>query len=325
VFDNLASYVLFIALLILAHSLKDRTHEKPLFGSSVVSKDASEYIVAPIVIVLLVAGLYFVNIRAVQANSDLIGALKACGGASTVDTTLFQDALSLNVPVADQEIREQLMACTTQVISAQSVPGPTKQAFYDFTTKAIQDQIAATPKDARIYVLGGTFYNQINQFSAAQPLLETAHKLSPGKQTIDFQLASDYLNTGKNDEAIALLKQAYESDTTYSEAAAMYANALVLVGKEKDARTLFNNDPAIFETTRMANTLTSVKEYDAAIVILQKLITASPKDLNLKAQLAQTQYTAGYKWDAQQTLKSIEVDHPEYKTQIDAAIQQMSK
>jgi hypothetical protein len=47
--------------------------------------------------------------------------------------------------------------------------------------------------------------------------------------------------------------------------------------------------------------------------------------VNLQAALAQTQYQAGMVSAAIQTLKGIETAHPEYATQIDAAIKQVQQ
>ena len=323
VFDNLASYVMFVVVLSFTHSLREGK-TCSWFGTRSVGADAGEYIVAPVIIVLLAGSLYFLNIRAVQANLGLISALQSCT-ATNADPALFSKALAINAPLANQEIREQLLQCTGQVLQSNQVSGPIKQAFFTLTNAEIKAQIATAPKDARMYVLGGSFLNAVGDTSDGLSMLETAHKLTPGKQTVSIQLANDYLNAGRSDEAIALLKTAYESDTTDTDAAASYATGLVIAGKESDARSIFNNDPAIFETAHMAQVFMAVKKYDEAIGVYKTLITASPTDVNLQAQLAQAQYTAGYKSQAVQTLKGIEVDHPEYSKQIDAMIKQVQQ
>jgi tetratricopeptide (TPR) repeat protein len=262
------------------------------------------------------------NVRPIQANTDLIAALQACGSGSP-DATLFENALAVNTYVANQEAREQLFSCSGQVIASQQVPNQVKQQFFLLTSKEIDAQIAATPKDARAYVLGGTFYNDVNQVAQAQPLLEKAHELSPTKQSISIALADDYLSTGKNDQAVALLKQAYESATENFSAEFAYAVGLVVTNKEAEARAMFANDPKIFETQQMANVFASLKQYSKAIDIYNKLIGTSTTDVNLRAALAQTQYAAGLKDAAIGTLQGILKTNPEYKAQIDAAIKQI--
>ena len=145
------------------------------------SKDAVEYVVAPITIVALLAGLYFLNVRPIQANTRLITALSACSNGKA-DITLFTKALNV-APIANQEIREQLLSCTGTVVNNQ-YPGPTKQAFYNLLIQEIKNQIASAPNDARVYVLGGSFLLNVGQIAEATPLLEKAHELTAGKQSV---------------------------------------------------------------------------------------------------------------------------------------------
>ena len=321
VFDNIASYVMFFIMLSCAHALNTG---KPVgfLGTKEVGNDAAEYIVAPVVIVALVVVSYFFVLRPIQANTTLITALRSCA-SDKPDATLFQNVFDLNQYTANQESREQLISCAGQIAAKQQMPGPIKQAFYQLAMKEIQAQIAATPKDARIYILAGGMLDSVGQIKEAQVFLETAHKLTPRKQGVMFELANDYVNSGKTDEAISLLKQAYELDPTYPEARAVYSIVLVIAGKENDARSLFKDDPAIFETTRMAQVYTSLKKYDKAITIYTKFVTASSTDVQAKVQLAQAQFAAGMKWAATQTLSAITKDHPELKDQVEAAIKQI--
>lgn len=293
-----------------------------MLGSKPYRIDAVEYIVAPAAIVVLVGLVYFWNIRPIEANTRLITALSACQG-STPSADLFNSALSINTSMANQEIHEQLLGCAGNVINNQQIPGPTQQAFFDLAVSGIQNQIKATPKDARIYMLGGTFLNGAGQFQSAGQLLTKAHDLSPGKQTIDFQLATDYVNSGENTAALSLLKQAYDSSTDDTDAAAAYAIALVISGDEAEAHQIFGNDPAIFTTDRMAQVYMSLKQYPKAVSIYRTLLAADPKNLQYNAALAQVEFLSGDKAGAVAILQSIEKDHPEYATSIDAAIKQI--
>ncbi len=327
VFDNLASYVPFFALLglaIMIRSLHTKESEHKTLGGAVsVSNDAIEYVIAPIVIVLLLSGIYFWNVRPIQANTGLITALQQCQQGGSPDANLFKNILGMDLYMANQEIREQLFSCTAQVLSSQQIPGPTKQAFFSVTGQAIDDQIATTPKDARIYTLAGSFLTSVNQFSRAIPILETAHTLSPAKQSIDFDLASGYMNTGKSDKAIELLKQAYYSAPEYPQARISYAAALILSGEEAEARDLFTGNTSGFNNDIIAQAFTSLKQYDKAIAIYDAMISTDSTNVQAKAMLAQTQYTAGLKEDALKTLRDIEKDHPEYTDSIEQAIKGM--
>lgn len=325
VFDNIASYIMFFAILAFANSQLSKK-ERNLFGSQIVSKDAVEYIVAPIIIVCFVLVVYFVQYRVMTANSRLIDALLACSGNGTPDASLYEKALAVGSYTANQEIREQLISCGLRVISAQQAPGPLKQAFFTSTVNEIQNQIAATPKDARIYTLGGSFMNNIGQFPDALPLLEKAHELSPRKQSISLELMTTYLNLNVGmDKVIALAKSTYESAVSYSQAKSAYATTLVATGKEAEAKELFKDDLSAFNSPQIAQAYLINKQYSKAIEIYKILIKNNPSEIGYRAQLAQIQYTAGQKYEAIATLRAIAVDKPELKAQVEAAIKQIEK
>lgn len=320
VFDNLASYLLFFSVLGFASSLKEGK-TMTWMGTNPMRTDAVEYIVAPAAIVLLILGIYFMNVRPINANTRLISAISACAN-SKADATLFEKALSINSYLANQEIREQTLSCGSNVVAGQYTNN-TKQAFYTLSTQVIKDQIAATPRDARIYALGGNFYNMVGQYDEAAKLLDVAHQLSPMKQSISFQLATDYINLGKANEAVEVMKQAYESDTTYYEAKAAYVIALVFAGKEVEARKQFGDDKGLFENDRIAQIYVIRNESSKALALYEKLLVADPTNITLKVQLARLQYEAGMITKSIQTMRSIEKDRPDLKAEIDSAIKQI--
>ncbi|MDD5165099.1 MAG: O-antigen ligase family protein [Candidatus Pacebacteria bacterium] len=325
VFDNLASYVSFFALLGLGASLTPAKVEGVPKPPKEIGPDMIEYVIAPVVIIILLGGLYMFNIRPIQENTRLITALRACGGASLPDVTLFQRALDSGSYVGKQEIREQIFSCAANVISAQQLPNTTKQAFFDLATTAITDQIATSPLDARVYTLGGSFLEQVGAYSQAVPFLEKAHDLSPAKQTIAFALATAYININQYDKALALLKQAYESATENADAQSGYLTALIIAGKETDAKKIFADQPGLFNTERVAQAYALAKQYDKSIAAYKSLIGTSTDQVNMQFRMAQVQYSAGRIYDAVATLQAIEKAHPEYKTQIDQAIKQVQK
>jgi O-antigen ligase/Flp pilus assembly protein TadD len=244
VFDNLASYMLFVSILGFVHALSagnplrwlERRDDQS--ENTVVVRD---YIWMPLIIVGLVATLYFINIRPLQANIRLIDAMAYCA-AGKADASLFGRALELNQYVANQEIREQVLTCASQTMNAKYAPG-VREAFYLLSLQEVSKQIAATPLDARIYVIGGLFFNGIGDWQNSGKLLEKANELSPNKQTIIYELATYYVNTGKIKEARELMKKAYESAPENHTAQEAYASVLAYMGEAAQVRALYPNDP----------------------------------------------------------------------------------
>jgi tetratricopeptide (TPR) repeat protein len=248
-----------------------------------------------------------------------------CSGQQSAPPSvqLWQKALDVNTYVANQEIREQLLSCAANIISSQSIANDTKSAFFNLVNTQVQKQIAATPNDARIYTLAGGFYNNIGQWSMAKPLLVKAHQFSPGKQSIDFELGLNYLNTASTTEGVALFKQAYESDTTYPDAAINYAAALIATGDEKDAAPLLAANPADQTDNRIINAYVAEKNYTKVISIYKTLIAQNPSSIQDRVSLAATYYQEKDIYDAKATINQAIKDFPLYKDQLTQLLTQI--
>lgn len=327
VFDNLASYVLFFTILAFVHSMESGKSlswvEKRINTQSENFNIVRDYAIFPVVVILFLVTLYFINVRPIQANLRLVDALRACGTQQTGGSTEFYErALAIDSSMANQEIREQLISCTGAVMNG-PYSNEQKQKFLEFLSQEVKKQIDSAPEDARIYVLAGGFYNSTGQFIVSTPLLEKAHKLSPDKQSISFQLAGAYINANRMEDALALYKKAYESEPGYTVAKSSYLSVLVAAGKEDEARKIFSDSPELFETTQIAQIYASIKNYSKSIALYKKLLATNPTDLSLNSQLAQVQNMAGLKYEAIATLRKIAKDHPDLKTQVDEAIKQV--
>ncbi len=321
VFDNLASYIFFFAFLGFAGSLSSRvtTQDKP---SKVFSLEAVEYIVLPIAIIAFVAGMYFLNVRMIQANTRLIGALVSCGSRNSLpDPELFTRALSLSA-TANQEIREQILSCAGSIVTRQ-YPGPTKQAYYDLALQQIKAQIEYAPRDARGYVLGGTFLSNLNQATEALPILEKAHELTSRKQSVAIQLANVYLGINRTDDALKLLKEAYESDTTFQEARQSYILGLVVAKRDAEAREVASSSMNLFENDRTAHAYAISKQFDKSIALYTTLLQRDPTSVPLSMQLVEVYLLSNRKWEAIELVRKVGKDHPEYKDQIEPMIKQI--
>jgi len=324
VFDNLASYFLFFLVLAFAFSLRDSKGFAWLENMKQ-NDEAANYVVLPFAAILFVVVLYFINIRPIQANTDLIAALVDCQGQQSAPPSvqLWQKALDVNAYVANQEIREQLLSCAENVISSRSIDNDTKSAFFDLVNTEVQKQVAATPADARIYTLAGGFYNDIGQWPFSQALLVKAHQLSPGKQAIDFELGLNYLNTASTTAGVALFKQAYESDTTYPDAGINYASALIATGDEADAAPLLAQNASWQTDNRIINAYVAEKNYTKVISLYKTLVAQNPSNIQDRVSLAAAYYANKDIYDAKATINQAIKDFPLYKDQLGQVLQQI--
>ncbi len=244
VFDNLISYVMFFIALAYIHSnttndsvetiSKKKEVEDKAEGyiiGFVKNSEYQNYILIPIVTILTVIGVWWINIPAMSANTTLIEALRlGQGGRLSASFDAFKQALSYH-SLADSEIREQLISITPSIVQSSQVDNKTKQDFVDLTASELEKQIARVPQDARYYILMGSFLNSIGNYDKALPVVRKAIELSPKKQTMRFELVQTLLALGKKDEALAEAKSAYELDINYDQARAVYEEVQSIVKK----------------------------------------------------------------------------------------------
>ena len=329
VFDNQTSYVMFFTLLAFIHSLR-KNKELSIFknyGNSI-SEDAAtvrDYIYVPVVTIFFIACMYFINVRPIQANKGLISALIACSNPQTVSVAPFEKVFKLGQTVANQEAVEQLLNCSSNVIQNPQIQQEKKAAFYELAKKQIENQIKKTPNDARIYILGGSYYDTVRDFNTATPLLEKANELSPNKQSIIFELAVNYLNVGKNKEAVAILDKAYQSATDNPIAKTTYATALITAGEEAKAKQIFGDDLEIFGDQRVINAYLLSKQYDKAIAIYKQLLAKDADNQETYSSLAYAYLLNKQDYQAIELLKKAKEKFPLIKSQVDDAIKQIEE
>ena len=76
----------------------------------------------------------------------------------------------------------------------------------------------------------GSYLRQVGDNVGSLKYLEQAYNIAPNKQLIAFEYANALASNGKEAEALAVVKKAYEGDVTYKQAKDIY-EALVKASK----------------------------------------------------------------------------------------------
>jgi O-antigen ligase/cytochrome c-type biogenesis protein CcmH/NrfG len=317
VFDTLSSYLFFFVVLAMVDSINS-SHRSSNTDKISVSNAVTTYVIAPVIIIIFVIVVYYLNIRPFLANKYLSLSNDSCSQPST-GIIWFQKAISMSNVMSSSYILSQLISCTDNVLSDPAATGQIKQSLIDLVSKQIAVQISDTPNDAYVYYISGPFLKKIGRFSDAESLLEKAHLLAPAEQVISFELASVYLFENKADRAVDLLKQAYELAPGYTKAASAYAVVLVLAGHADDAATVLEADSSL---VTKAKAYVSSGQPAQATAIYQNLI-APQQSISALIQQARIQYAAGNTENAVSILRSIESSYPQAKDEIEAAIKEV--
>jgi O-antigen ligase len=213
VFDQLISYILFFALLAHVHSRDGLGLAAAQRVSADVKRDAQRrritQVAMPIAAVLLLAVLYFANIRPMQANTSLIQALQSLSSGNVpLITENFQKAYASS-RLGRPEAVEQIAAYAVPILSSQA-PVEERNIFFNFAKGAVVSQAEEFPDDARYQFIAGIFFSSVSSLDEGLDYLTRAASLMPGKQSIHLEIAKAYLAKGDKGKAIETLRHIIE-------------------------------------------------------------------------------------------------------------------
>lgn len=310
VFDNLTSYLYFVAFLAYLHERSLPTsHAEPASQET-----GYRFQVAATIVVLATFGsLYYFNVRPILASSILIKAISPQSDPAS-NLAYFKQALAYGT-FGNQEIREQLSQGTTALRNA-NIALPVKQEFFDLSRTEYQKMIDEAPNDARHPLFLGALLNNYGQHAEAVPYLERAHELSPRKQTIFFEIGSNYLNAQDFPKAVAAFKEAFELNTSFRDARIIYAMGLIYSGDSAGAAKLLTEGfgSAVVGDDRLIKAYGDTKQYGKMLELVKVRISERP-DAQGYLTLAAAYCQAAQGTNAINALKKLVEIAPSYKDQ----------
>ncbi|MCB9810001.1 O-antigen ligase family protein [Candidatus Nomurabacteria bacterium] len=239
VFDNIVSYIFFAIILGLINSrygVVPAALAKIKIDQSIITQFA-----APVVAVLLVAGIYTFHLPGMHAAGDIISAFRSQDPNVRLDS--FELALSRN-SFGHQEITEQLSQQAIGAARDTNIPEDIRQRYADLTKEQLDKLVEEKPGDARVHVFIGSYYRALGQQDKAAEQMAIARELSPKKQAIIIQQGFVALSQGKNEEAREFFKEAYELDEANLEAREYYAATLFYTNEADTAIALMDSEDA---------------------------------------------------------------------------------
>jgi O-antigen ligase/Tfp pilus assembly protein PilF len=277
VFDNLVSYIFFYVVLAYLYSRDTKEDSK---DKRVIKDDIVNYVVAPIVVVVFAAMLWYCNIKPINANTDLINAMQSLNKSPETSLTYFKQVFAANT-FGSTEAREQLIGMAPSIAAASSLDSKIKQEFVDLAFTQMQEQVKETPNDARYQFFMGAFLDNMNQYQMALPYLQKAVELSPNKLTMMFELVKCYSYLGQKEKALEMAKNAYDLVPEYNDGKMNYAAALILNDQESLAKQIMGSATTTSEiVVRMylikASAFIQKGDKNSAVAEVQKAITIAP-------------------------------------------------
>ncbi|MCX6713193.1 MAG: O-antigen ligase family protein [Candidatus Vogelbacteria bacterium] len=279
--------------------------------------------VALFAVILTVSSVYYFNVRGMTVSAAIIRGISGTDPNGVL--TEFKNIFSYSEVTGLAEAREQLLSVSTKIIGSQSVPLPVKQEFLQLANDQMAKQFSADDADARAHLLYGSFLQGIGDPRAIGEL-EKARAYSPKKQMILFQLGAIYLGQGKNDESLALFKEAYDGAPAFIEAGRMYALAALYAGRKDLAESILSSAPdrlAIENDDRFLGYFATTKQYGKIIEIWKLRVAANPKDRQTNISLAASYYFSGDRAAAVKVVSDYIKLDPAFEKEGDDLIKQI--
>ncbi len=323
VFDHLLSYILFAAILayIDSHSEEKRLLENKAFGKTI------PHVVLGGAAILVILGLYFVNIKPYEGNRSLIKALSAVQGGGDKSHVLadFEDgynASSLGRP----EVVEWISTSATS-IGGSSLNQDQKTAYLNYATEVVKKQADAFNKDARYQLIAGNLLTQTGDVKGASLYLDKAEKLIPGKQQVYYEEGSLLIGIGKYDEALAILKKAYDSAPENNEAGVLYLVGAIYAKNETLVKELIAKIPQenILQNDAVIKALYDTKRFNDLATLLEIRLQKNPNDPQNYINLSIAYVNSGRKKEAIAILNKLKEVAPNYSSDVDQYIKAINE
>jgi len=322
-FDNITSYLFFIALLAF---ITVRAHAaEPVATKEWLPRSALPYTAAAGLVLAWVA-LWFVNADGIAQNRALIQGISSHPEGAQKNLEFLSKAATYD-SIGNQEVAEQFIQASMSVVVAQGIPDDFKQSFFDKGFSTMRALTEEAPYNARFPLFMGLALDQAGAHDEAKKYLDTARIDSPKKQAILFQLGLNAFARNQPGEALAYFKEAYDLAPEYQEAGVMYAAALVRAEKDAEADAFIGQlmEKGWAAHVRIGSAYAARNRYDKVIAIWTEHTRRYPDDIESRLVLASAYYAAGDRKNAIQTLEAVKNDHPEAKAQADQLIQQIQK
>ncbi len=338
VFDNLTSYVLFFATLAFLHQYAVRGHVATLDQDKSKNRFREWSAVEVTTLLILVATslvyvLYVVNVRPIQANSELIGSLRAQkldvkqNKAVAVDAMERFNHLKASIALGtmtNAEQTEQLAERGSDVFNTQSLSAQERFEVHQYVITKYEEAIKRTPTDPRPMFFYAIYLVRIGAFDQAEKISAQVLALSPDKIPFLNFHTSILTQLGKKAEALTYAQKAYTLAPINEESYRIYISALGQNGNFEEAEKIAGTQITKYLSDwNVIKTYVDAKQSARIIALLKKQIAIEPQILDLRSSLAAAYAKSGNIGAAVQVLEEVKKIAPQYATQVNQSIEQI--
>lgn len=326
VFDNIATYISFFAILAWIYSVS--TEEERLGQEN--EKPTLDINYFPIVIftIFLVASFYAyqINVKPYRENKFLINAMISSNKkAYATSFDYYQKAFDIDTFLGRFEVLGQLVNSAMSAFRNADLSEEKKQEIFNFTAEKLEEAKTQNSLDPRPFMYAGLFYDTVNKTDLAVENMILAQSLSPKKQDIAIDLGGFYINAKQYDKALPILISTFEADKAFTTARTALVQLYILMGNQLEADRLLMEGFGKLDVTdnSLIKAYYLTQQYGRMVDIWKAYVVANPKNLEYRQSLAGAYLINGQKDMAIKALQGIiEVD-PSTASRVNELINQV--
>lgn len=329
VFDNLTSYILFFAVLAFLHQYSIR-HVKIDNRSTGIQNLWLIICICILVPVLTIYVLYKTEIRPIQANIELIQALrdrrldsKTNQVVAISPTERFQslkDSIAMHTMTNSEQI-EQLAERGSDIVNSSTISVQDRMNAHAYVVDQFNQAIQRTPKDPRPIFFYAIYLVRIGSLEEASKISAQTLSLSPQKiPFINFQAMIEN-QLKHNDIFLELASTSHALAPKNEESRNLYIAALAANQRFDEAESLASSTMAVYISDwNIIKSYIENKQSNRIINLIKRQIEAEPNQLDLRSSLAATYARLGNTQAALQELATMKRLAPQFTAQIDKLI-----
>lgn len=286
VFDNLVSYIMFLAILAYIHFRVSPEMIPKVWPTKTTNHfwaQAGAVLIAGALLVMI----YVVNLKPILASRTLIRALQS--GVLDQKLSLFRQALAYET-LGNNEIIEQLFSTALGALGSDLAVAD-KQKVVELALAEMSKQVRAVPGEIRPRLFYGVLLSRSGKTKEAIVQLEVARKLAPRKQQVLLELVRAYYLNNEPERALELSAFTYNLDRRYPDARKTYINMLA-----------------------------ALKRYDLLPALWHEQVLSEPSNVDAWISWAAAEFAVGNKESAITILEETKAKFPEVAGDVDKLV-----
>lgn len=322
VFDNIATYTSFFAILAFIQSTAFAHHDawqEPVAPATFAGSFEVRAVSGAVFAAALMIVLYVINIKPMLVNLALLEALKA-QSANDVQRAYnaYDRALSYDTSLGRMEIGEQFSRFALAAGTRQELSTEFRTLILRRSIELADRIVQENPTDPRSRLFLAIILTKVGIYDKALEAFNEALKLAPMKHQVYFELADAYLQMGQTQKAVEVMEDIYAKTKNFDAVGMNLVAVHILAGNQErvDALLMEHFGTVDVADELLARVYQTVGKMDRFLSTLRAFVNVDPENVEYRLRLASAYHKSGNNSDAMRELRVLLEKHPELKDRV---------